>query len=86
MQRLLLARALYKKPKILLLDEATSHLDSDNETKIVNQISHLPMTRIIISHRYETVSQAERKFLLQDGQIIEQENSTYQLQSYLGPV
>ena len=71
-QRLLLARALYKKPKILFLDEATSHLDSDNETKIVNKISHLPMTRIIISHRYETVSRAERKFLLQDGQIIEQ--------------
>ncbi|WP_428982033.1 ATP-binding cassette domain-containing protein [Mannheimia indoligenes] len=54
-QRLFIARALYKKPKILLMDEATSHLDEENE-KFVNQaISQMNITRIIIAHRQSTI-------------------------------
>jgi len=66
-QRLLLARALYQSPCVLFMDEATSHLDKDNETKISEQIQHLPMTRIMIAHRQETINMAEQVYLLNNG-------------------
>ena len=59
-QRILLARALYKEPKILFLDEATSHLDVDNERKINQSLSELQMTQIVIAHRKETIHMADR--------------------------
>ena len=59
-QRILLARALYKRPKILFLDEATSHLDSENELSINNSLKSLAITQIIIAHRKETIQMADR--------------------------
>ncbi|MCZ4337688.1 peptidase domain-containing ABC transporter [Shewanella colwelliana] len=59
-QRIVLARALYKRPKILFLDEATSHLDSALERKINSAIGELNITRIIIAHRIETIESAGR--------------------------
>ncbi len=59
-QRVVLARALYKRPKILFLDEATSHLDSALERKINCAISDLNITRVIIAHRIETIESAGR--------------------------
>lgn len=59
-QRLLLARALYKKPGILILDEATSHLDVAGEQLVSAAIMQLPLTRIIIAHRPETIASADR--------------------------
>lgn len=66
-QRLLLARALYQSPCVLFMDEATSHLDKDNEAKISEQIQHLPMTRIMIAHRQETINMAEQVYHLENG-------------------
>lgn len=63
-QRLLLARALYKKPKILFLDEATSHLDLANEKQISATLAQMNITRVIIAHRPETISKAERIVVL----------------------
>jgi ATP-binding cassette subfamily B protein RaxB len=60
-QRVILARALYKKPKILFMDEATSHLDMKLEADINNAIKHLDITRIIIAHRNETIASADRE-------------------------
>lgn len=59
-QRLLLARALYKKPDILILDEATSHLDVAGEKRVSAAVMQLPLTRIIIAHRPETIQSADR--------------------------
>uniref|UniRef100_UPI001EE09CAB peptidase domain-containing ABC transporter n=1 Tax=Xenorhabdus bovienii TaxID=40576 RepID=UPI001EE09CAB len=59
-QRLLIARALYRRPSILFMDEATSHLDLDNEAYINESISMLNITRIIIAHRPSTIASAER--------------------------
>jgi ATP-binding cassette subfamily B protein RaxB len=59
-QRLLLARALYKDPKILVLDEATSHLDTHCEMLVNRAIKELDVTRIIIAHRPETIAIADR--------------------------
>lgn len=50
-QRLILARALYKQPKILFMDEATSHLDTTLESDINQAIKQLDITRVIIAHR-----------------------------------
>ena len=66
-QRVLLARALYKAPKILIMDEATSALDVEQERNVSAAISALPMTRIIIAHRPETIASAERLVVLRGG-------------------
>lgn len=68
-QRLLLARALYRKPKILFMDEATSHLDVQLEHYVNQAIKQLNMTRIIIAHRPETIVNAERIMQLHKGQL-----------------
>lgn len=59
-QRVILARALYRDPRILILDEATSHLDVARESAINNAIKHMNITRIIIAHRPETILSADR--------------------------
>jgi ATP-binding cassette, subfamily B, bacterial CvaB/MchF/RaxB len=68
-QRLLLARALYKRPKILLLDEATSSLDVERERTVNQAVRQLALTRMIIAHRPETIASASRVIALQDGRI-----------------
>ena len=59
-QRLMLARALYRKPQVLLLDEATSSLDAENEQRITDALAGLEITRVIIAHRKETIARADR--------------------------
>lgn len=70
-QRILLARALYKHPKILALDEATSHLDLHCENNIVYSIKKMPITKIIIAHRRETILMADRCVMMENGKITE---------------
>jgi ATP-binding cassette subfamily B protein RaxB len=60
MQRVVLARALYRGPRILLLDEATSHLDEENERTINQAIRRLPISRVIVAHRRSTLDMADR--------------------------
>ncbi|MGL6017130.1 MAG: peptidase domain-containing ABC transporter [Gibbsiella quercinecans] len=70
-QRVLLARALYRKPKVLILDEATSHLDVNNESLINNAIKNMQITRIIVAHRPETIRSADRVVVLNNGKAFE---------------
>jgi ATP-binding cassette, subfamily B, bacterial CvaB/MchF/RaxB len=72
-QRILLARALYKKPKILFLDEATSHLDIAREREVNEVIKTLSMTRIIVAHRPETIASADRVIVLHEGRVVKDE-------------
>lgn len=78
-QRILLARALYRGPRILFLDEATSHVDAMNEAAINHHIKQLQITRIIVAHRAETMRSADRQInmvagnaqsLLKDTQLV----------------
>jgi ATP-binding cassette subfamily B protein RaxB len=69
-QRVLLARALYKQPKLLVMDEATSHLDLMNEALVNRSLSQMQITRVMVAHRPETVNSAGRRVHLQEGQII----------------
>jgi ATP-binding cassette subfamily B protein RaxB len=68
-QRILLARALYKRPKILFLDEATSHLDVAKEVEINGFVNKLSITRVIVAHRPDTIRSASRVITLNDGLI-----------------
>jgi ATP-binding cassette, subfamily B, bacterial CvaB/MchF/RaxB len=70
-QRILLARALYKEPRILFLDEATSALDVQKERAVNEAIRSLKLTRIIIAHRPETIASAERVIVLQGGKVMQ---------------
>lgn len=70
-QRILLARALYKNPKLLVLDEATSHLDVLNEKAVNAAIQQIPLTRVIVAHRPETIAMAQRVVVLQQGKIVQ---------------
>ncbi|MDH4115339.1 MAG: ATP-binding cassette domain-containing protein, partial [Burkholderiaceae bacterium] len=68
-QRILLARALYKRPKLLFLDEATSHLDVNRELAINAAIRTMAFTRILVAHRPQTIASADRLVVLDRGSI-----------------
>jgi len=68
-QRILLARALYKRPRILLLDEATSSLDVDRERVVNHAVRQLALTRVIVAHRPETIASAGRVIALHEGRV-----------------
>ena len=70
-QRILLARALYRRPRILFMDEGTSQLDTATEAKVNRAISGLGLTRIIIAHRPETIASAGRRLVMAGGTVAE---------------
>jgi ATP-binding cassette, subfamily B, bacterial CvaB/MchF/RaxB len=70
-QRILLARALYKRPKILFLDEATSALDVEREREVNLAIRQLNLTRVIVAHRPETIASASRVIVLSEGRVMQ---------------
>lgn len=68
-QRLLLARALYKDPKILFLDEATAHLDVSTEQIIIENLQRLRITRVMVAHRPQTIEMADCIYELSEGSL-----------------
>lgn len=68
-QRVILARALYRKPRILFLDEATSHLDVQRERIVNEAVRRLTLTKLIVAHRPETVASADRILVMRGGKI-----------------
>ena len=71
-QRIAIARALYNDSKILVFDEFTNFLDSENEKKIMNEISNLKnKTRIIVSHKKSTLNFCNKLFEIKDNSLIE---------------
>lgn len=75
-QRLSIARALLRNPSLLVFDEATSALDSLTEEEISKTVRELSSTRshvtILIAHRLSTIMHADRIFVLEKGNIIEE--------------
>jgi ATP-binding cassette subfamily B protein RaxB len=74
-QRVLLARALYRKPKILLLDEGTANLDLETEDLIADLIERLPITRIVVAHRPALIRRARKVYVVKDGQVSRKEDA-----------
>ncbi len=70
-QRILLARALYREPKILILDEGTANIDPDTEESIAELVAALPVTRIVVAHRAALLARAGRVLLLRNGRLEE---------------
>ena len=72
-QRLLIARAVYKNPKLLFFDEATSALDANNEKVIMEKLDkfYVNKTAIVIAHRLSTVKNAHQIVVLDKGKIVE---------------
>ena len=68
-QRVLLARALYRQPRILVLDEATSHLDLRNERSVNDAVQAMALTRVVVAHRPETIAMADRVVEMVGGRI-----------------
>jgi ABC-type bacteriocin/lantibiotic exporter with double-glycine peptidase domain len=69
-QRLMLARALVKRPPVLVLDEATSALDNITQGKVAERIAALDVTRIVVAHRLSTIRSADRIYVVDGGQFI----------------
>ena len=59
-QRLLLARALYRRPRLLFLDEATSHLDESCEQRILDHLQSLRITVVTVAHRSGVIKRASK--------------------------
>jgi ATP-binding cassette subfamily B protein len=72
-QRLCIARALYRNPRMLILDEATSALDTQSESNILEQMQTIleGRTALVIAHRLSTIIQADKILVLYDGSIVE---------------
>jgi ATP-binding cassette subfamily B protein RaxB len=68
-QRILLARALYRRPRMLFMDEGTSSLDVEKEREVNRALSELKITRVVIAHRPETVRAADRILVFRDGRL-----------------
>ena len=73
-QRVTIARALYGDPEILILDEATSALDAASEKMVTEAIGKAieGRTAIIIAHRFSTIKLADKIWVIEDGELVQQ--------------
>lgn len=71
-QRLLIARAVVRKPKLLFFDEATSALDNRTQAAVSDSLGRLKATRIVIAHRLSTIRHADLIVVLNRGEIVQQ--------------
>jgi NHLM bacteriocin system ABC transporter ATP-binding protein len=70
-QRLMIARALIRRPRILLFDEATSALDNKSQSTITESLDKIKATRIVVAHRLSTIVNADRIYVMVGGRVIE---------------
>src|SRR6185436_595613 len=72
-QRMLIARAVYKNPAYLFFDEATSALDANNEKIIMENLDRffVGKTVVVIAHRLSTVKNADQVIVLEQGKVVE---------------
>ena len=71
-QRLMIAQALVRRPRILFFDEATSALDNETQRMVTESTRELQATRVVIAHRLSTVLDADRVIVMSDGRVVQQ--------------
>lgn len=83
-QRLMVARALVNRPRIVFFDEATSAMDNETQRTVTESLDAMQATRIVIAHRLSTIINADRIFVLQNGELV-QTGSYTELMNQAGP-
>ncbi|MFJ6070476.1 NHLP bacteriocin export ABC transporter permease/ATPase subunit [Streptomyces sp. NPDC093065] len=71
-QRLMIAQALIRRPRVLFFDEATSALDNETQRTVIESTKALDATRVVIAHRLSTVLDADRVIVMEDGRVAQQ--------------
>ncbi|MGC0327890.1 NHLM bacteriocin system ABC transporter ATP-binding protein [Streptomyces sp. SAI-170] len=71
-QRLMIAQALIRRPRILFFDEATSALDNETQRRVIESTKALDATRVVIAHRLSTVLDADRVIVMENGRVVQQ--------------
>ena len=71
-QRIMIAGALYKNPRIVMLDEATNWLDNEHQAAVMRSIECLSSTKLVIAHRLSTLEEADRIYVMQRGRIVQE--------------
>ncbi|GAA2664783.1 NHLP bacteriocin export ABC transporter permease/ATPase subunit [Streptomyces vastus] len=71
-QRLMIAQALIRRPRILFFDEATSALDNETQRRVIESTHALNATRVVIAHRLSTVLDADRVIVMSEGRVVQQ--------------
>jgi len=74
-QRLAIARALVRKPKILIFDEATSALDNRTQAIVTQSLESLAVSRLVVAHRLSTIVHADRIVAFDNGRVVQ--NGTF---------
>ncbi|MER7949293.1 NHLP bacteriocin export ABC transporter permease/ATPase subunit [Streptomyces sp. NPDC096079] len=71
-QRLMIAQALIRRPRVLFFDEATSALDNEAQRTVIESTRALDATRVVIAHRLSTIMDADRVIALADGRVVQE--------------
>jgi ABC-type bacteriocin/lantibiotic exporter with double-glycine peptidase domain len=71
LQRLIIARAIIRRPNILIFDEATSALDNLTQLTVRKSLDELNVTRVIIAHRLSTIINADKIYVMREGKVVE---------------
>ena len=71
-QRILIARALVGSPAVVVMDESTSALDNLSQEIVKENMEKLHTTRIVIAHRLSTIIRADRIYVLDRGEVVQQ--------------
>jgi NHLM bacteriocin system ABC transporter ATP-binding protein len=71
-QRLMIAQALIRRPRILFFDEATSALDNETQRVVIESTRKLQATRVVIAHRLSTIMDADQVITMADGHVVQQ--------------
>ena len=83
-QRIVVAHALIRNPRILFLDEATNWLDNESQAEVMDNLASLTATRIVIAHRLSTLRRADRIYVMSAGRVV-QRGSFAELAATEGP-
>ena len=70
-QRVTIARSVIGSPRIMMFDEATNWLDNESQAKVMQNLTALTSTRVVIAHRLSTLEQADRIYVLQAGKVVQ---------------
>ena len=70
-QRILIAAALVRRPRIVMLDEATNWLDTDSQARVMASLAGLSATRVVVAHRLSTIKNADRIYVFDQGRVVQ---------------